>query len=74
VNRFIASGMLVLALSALGACAQKQPSSSTTPAPAPTDSAKVDPEDPKAGTNTARPDSIKDVKPEADSGKTPSPP
>ncbi|MEO6080880.1 MAG: hypothetical protein ABIQ86_14085 [Steroidobacteraceae bacterium] len=69
MNRAITAAILLASLGTLVACAQKPDASSTSPAatppPGPTQSApqRVDPEDPKAGTNTNRPDSMKDVKP-----------
>lgn len=63
------AALLVVALGAATACTPP-----TDPAPTPTPSespAKLDPEDPKAGMNTSRPDSIKDLKPEP--GADPSP-
>jgi len=68
-NRFPPVAALFAMLTIASACGPSQ-RASTTPAPAPADAGKVDPEDPKAGLNTQRPDSIKDVKPEA-GGQTP---
>jgi hypothetical protein len=68
MNRLNTAALLSISL-ALGACAQKQDgpsnSSASTPPAGATQSApqRIDLEDPKAGTNTNRPDSMKDVKP-----------
>ena len=62
-NEFVFVTLLVASL-AVGACARKatEPSASQ-PGPAQSAPQRVDPEDPKAGLNTNRPDSMKDVKP-----------
>ena len=69
MRQAIAACAVVASLLALGACSQRTPSGtppSNSPEPSnSTGAARVDPEEPKAGTNTNRPDSIKDVKPEA---------
>ena len=73
----IAASVVAASLLALGACSQRTPSGappSNSPEPSNnTGAARVDPEEPKAGTNTNRPDSIKDVKPGSDSGANPAP-
>jgi len=65
----IAASVVAALLLALGACSQRTPSGtppSNSPEPSNNTGAnRVDPEEPKAGTNTNRPDSIKDVKPES---------
>jgi len=64
-----AACVVVASLAVLSACSQRTPTGtppSNSPEPSnSTGAARVDPEEPKAGTNTNRPDSIKDVKPEA---------
>jgi hypothetical protein len=70
----IGSTILAISIAALAACAPDQPGPTpmeppaTVPPPPPqsaTDSAtqRVDPEDPKAGMNNNRPDTIKETKP-----------
>lgn len=71
MNRFIITGFLIVSLALMSACGSKNPGGnppSTSPEPSNTNTGRLDPEDPKAGTNTNRPDSIKDVKPDAGSG------
>ena len=56
----------------LSACGSPQPAAAPAqPTNTNTDSGDVNPEDPKAGLNTHRPDSATDVKPEADGQNTP---
>jgi hypothetical protein len=70
MNRVICIGMLVALLAAVGACTREKPdAASTSPASSKTGSDRLDPEDPKAGMNTSRPDSMKDVKPDPAPGK-----
>jgi hypothetical protein len=64
IRRTLPMGFMVLTLAAAGACGQRSDEASTIPAPPPADAGKTDPESPKAGTNTGRPDSMKDLKPE----------
>jgi len=70
MKRLIA-GALVVTLAVLGACDSRSTPPPASPEPSNTGAGRVDPEDPKAGTNTNRPDSIKDVKPGSDSGAPP---
>jgi len=68
MSRSIATGMLLVSLALLGGCGPGSPGGNpppSSPEPSNTGTGRVDPEDPKAGTNTNRPDSIKDIKPEA---------
>ena len=71
MNRFIPTGVLVVSMALLGACGSGSTPPPASPEPSNTNAGRVDPEDPKAGTNTNRPDSIKDVKPGSDSGAPP---
>jgi hypothetical protein len=64
MNRPVTAGILIIALGVLSGCGEKpEPTPSSIPTTTDTGSARVDPEDPKAGLNTNRPDSMKDVKP-----------
>jgi hypothetical protein len=64
MNRFMTAGILGMVLSVLGGCGEKpEPTPGSVPTTSGTDAGRVDPEDPKAGLNTNRPDSMKDVKP-----------
>jgi len=73
--------LLWASLAVMGACAPKvppnhapgdpEPPPRTSPEPTNSSASRIDPEDPQAGTNTRRPDSIKDVKPGADGNSAP---
>ena len=70
MNRSPGIAILAISFAALAACAPDQPGPtpveppSTVPPPPPQSGApRVDPEDPKAGMNNNRPDTIKETKP-----------
>lgn len=64
MSRALAAGILVIALGVLGACKERpEPTPASLPTASQTGAGRIDLEDPKAGTNTGRPDAMKDVKP-----------
>jgi hypothetical protein len=68
----LVAGIVAASLAMLSACESRQSAAAPAqPTTTNTDSGDVDPEDPKAGLNTRRPDSATDVKPEADGQKAP---
>ena len=67
MNRYYAAALLAVGIVIVGACGPSDDASTKAPlAPTSTNtnSGDVNPADPKAGLNTNRPDSSKDVKPD----------
>jgi len=68
MNRYYAAALTSIGMAIVGACGPSNDAATKAPAAATstnTDSGDVNPQDPKAGLNTNRPDGDKDVKPES---------
>ena len=65
MNRYYAAALISVGMAIVGACGPSDDAATKAPAAATstnTNSGDVNPADPKAGLNTNRPDSAKDVK------------
>jgi hypothetical protein len=73
MKRLVTAGLLVAVAAAASGCGQNQSTPTDTPAPPDTTATpeRLEADDPRAGMNNTRPDSVEDVKPEPGTPETP---